>query len=177
MAYLDFEQIKAENPITTVVDKLGLTMKKSGASMRCKCPVCESTSDRNLVVTPDRNAYYCFTDGKGGDQIGLVSHVQGLPVKEAAQFLAGDVPKEKPKAKESTSEVGFKALDYLQHDHEAVSALGFEPDVALALGIGHAPRGILKGTVAVPVRNRDGTIAGYIGLTDIEKLPPKWQLL
>jgi hypothetical protein len=34
----------------------------------------------------------------------------------------------------------------------------------------------MRGTVAVPIRLEDGTLAGYIGVTEIEKLPPKWQL-
>jgi hypothetical protein len=48
--------------------------------------------------------------------------------------------------------------------------------VAQALGIGYAPRGVLRGTVAVPLRKADGAIAGYVGLTEITKLPPKWHL-
>lgn len=172
--YIDFNEVKAANPIAVVVEKLGLDLKKSGTSLRGTCPACESTNNRNLVVTPEKNVYYCFADGKGGDQLGLVSHINKLSLREAAEFLAGaDAPKEKPKAEPSE---GFKPLDYLIHDHEAVEALGFAPDVALALGIGFAPRGILKGTVAVPLRNRNGTIAGYIGLTDVDKLPPKWSL-
>jgi DNA primase len=176
MSYLDFDKVKADVSIEQAVDMLGLTLTKRGDQYRGVCPICEGSKERDLVVTPGRNVFYCFRAKTGGDQIGLVSHIKGLPVKEAAQFLAGDVPKEKPKAKEQPSEGGFKALDYLQHDHEAVIALGFEPDVAQALGLGFAPRGILKGTVAVPLRSRDGTIAGYIGLTDVERLPPKWQL-
>lgn len=177
--YLDFAAIKAENPIASVVDKLGLELKKSGASLRGKCPTCESTSDRNLAVTPEKNAYFCFTDGKGGDQIGLVSHITGLPAKEAAQFLAGDVPKEKkptqPKGKPEASEArGFKELDYLEPDHEAVTAIGLDPEDARRIGAGYAKRGVMRGTVAWPVRLSDGTLIGYIGLTEAV-LPGSWR--
>jgi hypothetical protein len=36
-----------------------------------------------------------------------------------------------------------------------------------------ANRGIMRGHVAVPIRLQDGTLAGYIGITEA-KLPPRW---
>src|ERR1019366_207860 len=68
---------------------------------------------------------------------------------------------------------GFQALDYLQNDHPAVEAVGFDQETAKALGIGYAPKGLMRGLVAVPVRLEDGTLAGYIGITEA-KLPPKF---
>jgi len=64
-------------------------------------------------------------------------------------------------------------LDYLIHDHEAVVALGIEPEDAKRLGCGYAPRGLMKGTVAWPVRLSDGTLVGYVGCNDVI-LPPRW---
>jgi len=55
----------------------------------------------------------------------------------------------------------------------AVEALGFAAEDAKALGIGYCPKGIMRGTLAVPVRLEDGTLAGYLGITDA-KLPPRW---
>jgi DNA primase len=172
--FLNFEEIKAANPIGEVVERLGLNMNKSGASLRGKCPVCESGGDRNLVVTPEKNVYFCFSDGKGGDQLQLISHVRGCSVKEAAQWLQGaPTAKEKAPKGEQPSE-GFKPLEYLQYDHEAVVALGFEPGDAQRLGIGYAARGILRGKVAVPVRLANGQLAGYVGVTECH-LPPSWK--
>lgn len=177
MAMLDFAAIKAAYPIARVAELLELDLKPSNKQQRGKCPVCEGGGDRNLVITPEKGLYYCFSQGKGGDQLALVSHVKQVGVKEAAAWLTQDTPEEETKPKEkATPSDGFKALDYLDAEHDAVIALGLEPDVAQALGVGFAPRGVLRGTVAVPLRREDGTIAGYIGLTEIEKLPPKWHL-
>ncbi len=177
--FINFEEVKASNPISEVAEKLGLNLTKSGASFRGKCPVCESSGDRNLVVTPDKNVYFCFSDGKGGDQLQLVAHVKGISVKQAAEWLQGPAsPKPgKSKEKENAPETsdGFKALEYLQSDHEAVLALGFEPGDADRLGIGYAPRGILRGKVAIPVRLANGKLAGYIGVTECQ-LPPSWKI-
>jgi DNA primase len=180
--FLNFEEIKAANPIGEVAEKLGLNLNKSGASLRGKCPVCESSGDRNLVITPDKNVFFCFTLGKGGDQLQLVSHVKGLGVKEAAAWLSGPPKQDNPskgnrsKEKDNGGEPsdGFKPLDYLVADHEAVIALGFEPGDADRLGIGYAPRGILRGKVAIPVRLANGKLAGYVGVTECQ-LPPSWK--
>jgi DNA primase len=174
MSFYNFDEIKAANAISEVAERLGLNMNKSGASLRGKCPACESGGNRNLVVTPGKEVYFCFSEGKGGDVLQLISHVKGIGVKDAAQWLAGpSTPKEKTTKGETPSE-GFKPLDYLQHDHEAVIALGFEPDDADRIGLGYAPRGMMKGLVTVPIRLTDGRLVGYIGISEA-KLPTSWK--
>ena len=132
------------------------------------------------MITPEKGVFYCFSDQTGGDQLQLVAHIRQCGVKDAAQWIAGDTAdrptgrRAEPMEREG-AERGFQPLDYLDPDHAAVLALGFEPEDARALGIGYAPRGVLRGTVAVPVRNADGSIAGYLGITEAT-LPPRWHL-
>ena len=58
----------------------------------------------------------------------------------------------------------------------AVEAVGIDAETAKALGIGFAPRGIMAGLVAVLIRLEDGTLAGYIGITEA-KLPKSFHLV
>jgi DNA primase len=179
MPTLDFQEIKAANPIEKVAKTLGLELKKSGHQLRGQCPS-GAEGDRKFVITPSKGLWYSFALQKGGDVLALVQLVNDCSAKEAAQFLAGDTsPLEKTKKsspeKSSGSERGFKPLDYLEPDHEAVDAVGFPPDVADAVGIGHAPRGILRGQVAVPIRLPCGQLIGYVGITEAT-LPPKWSI-
>jgi hypothetical protein len=169
--FLDFEEIKASVSLEDAAKRLGLELKAANGALRGKCPVCEATSDRNLVLTPGKG-YYCFADGKGGDVIALAAHIRKCSPKDAAQFLVGNTVPEKRLDKSSE---GFRELDYLETEHPAIDAVGFPHEVAEALGIGHAPRGVLKGTVAVPLRLPGGKLVGYIGITDA-KLPNKWHL-
>ena len=67
----------------------------------------------------------------------------------------------------------MQPLSYLQADHEAVVAVGFDVEVAKALGIGYSPKGLMRGTVAVPVRDEHGQLMGYIGITEAT-LPPSF---
>lgn len=173
--FFNFEEIKADNPIDEIAERLGIDLTKSGASMRGKCPVCESSGDRNLAVTPSKGVWYCFTQGKGGDCIALVAHVKGIGVKEAAEWIVGPVHSKSAKEKKPSKQPseGFAPLDYLDPAHEAVLALGFDPDDAERIGAGYAPRGILRGKVAIPVRDGTGKLLGYVGVQDVQ-LPPKW---
>lgn len=172
--FIDFEAVKANNPIADVAERLGLTLKKSGNTLRGPCPSGEG-GERGLAITPSKGVWYSFPLQKGGDVLALVQLVQDCDVKEAAQFLAGTEPLEKAArpSPERGAERGFRPLTYLEPEHPAVEALGLEPEDAKALGIGYASRGTLRGMVAVPIRSEDGTLAGYIGITDA-KLPPKW---
>ncbi len=175
--FIDFDELKARVSLEDAMRLLGLDLKKRGAQYRGTCPACEGSTDRALVVTPGRG-FYCFTAKQGGDQIALAAHIKGIPANEAAHFLSGTVPKEKKPANETkpqTSEArGFKELDYLEADHDAVVAFGLDPEDAKRIGVGYAKRGVMRGTVAWPVRLSDGTLIGYIGLTEAV-LPGSWR--
>lgn len=179
--YVDFAQIKAATTMADVVKMLGLKLKQNGNQWRGKCPICKLASDRSLAIT-EHKGFYCFQDGKGGDCIALVAHISGISAKEAALAIAkwkGLTPADRARsqAHEPESEAGgmetkkLQPLAYLEHDHDAVTAIGFDPEIAKELGIGYAPKGLMRGTVAVPVRDEHGDIRGYIGITDA-KLPP-----
>ncbi len=178
--YLDFEQIKADNPIDRVAENEGLELKKSGQQLRGPCPTGKG-GERSFVITPDKGKWYSFAAETGGDVISLVSFIHDCSAKEAASMLAersGTVPEKRrskpssPQGKEARG--GFRPLDYLQADHPAVEALGMTEEDAEALGWGFAPRGMMKGLVAVPIRRDDGTLAGYIGIEEA-RLPKEWK--
>lgn len=178
VSYVDFEELKAENPIDEVAERLGLKLTKRGQSLRGPCPSGEG-DERSLAVTPSKQVWFSFAAQKGGDVLELVRFVNDCSLQEAAQFLQGTVPLEKAHGSSpdegSEARGGFAPLTYLEYDHPSVQALGLEPEDAEALGIGYAKRGTHRGKVAVPIRREDGLIAGYIGVTEAG-LPPKWEL-
>ena len=177
-SFIDFAAVKAANPIAEVAERLGLTLKKAGNTLRGPCPSGDG-GERALVITPAKGVWYSFAKQEGGDVIALVQLVNDCSAKEAAQFLSGTVPLEKANRSSpdegSEARGGFAPLTYLEADHLAVEAIGLDPQDAQTLGIGYAPRGTMRGTVAIPIRTDDGTLAGYIGITEA-KLPPKWEL-
>lgn len=179
MPFIPFDELKRSFTIEQVAGLLGLTLKRSGDQLRGECPACGSGGPRTLVVTPRKvnkdgshGAYYCWAEHKGGDLIQLVAHVRKTDPKGAAAWLTRDsrdsdtVP-DRGTVPRTDGERGFKPLDYLEPEHEAVTeGIGFSVEIAKELGIGFAPKGVLRGTVAVPIRDETGVLRGYIGITE-----------
>lgn len=177
--FVDFAALKDQVSFAQAIELLDLRLKLAGNQFRGACPVCKNAGDRALVVTPDKG-FFCFGLKKGGDQIALAAHVLDLPAKEAAIELAqraglnhernstsGTVPSRTvPKERDGEGTQKLQPLSYLEHDHEAVHAVGFDTEFCKEHGIGYAPRGMMRGTVAIPFRDEDGTLLGYIGLTE-----------
>jgi len=171
---IDFAELKKTIPIENAVQFLGLEVKPEGNQLRGPCPACKRGGERALVITPAKGAWYCFNATKGGDLINLVQHIAGLAsVKEAGEFIAKNVlAPATPDAKTDD----LKPLDHLTIDHELVTAVGIPEDVCKAVGIGYAPRGLMQGTVAIPLRLPDGKLVGYVGIHEVPKIPKLWHL-
>lgn len=179
----DFAALKERITIEQAAQMLGLQLRQSSHQLRGPCPACDAGGERALAITPSKGLFYCFNAGIGGDLITLVSHVREMPLKDAAEELAQHFgvgttqPQKKAPSAPSPSretEGELKPLEYLEVEHAAVEAVGFDPEAARALGIGYATKGIMRGTVAVPLRHPDGTLAGYIGITEA-KLPKSFR--
>lgn len=172
-AVVDFTQLKTLVTIENVVALLNLPLKKSGEQLRGACPICEDDNPRAFVITPAKQLFYCFKCEKGGDQIQLFAEVKKLDVKQAANDLERHF-------KATPPETAMDPLDYLQHDHAAVEALGLPAEAAKAIGAGYAGKGVCRGRVAIPIRLPNGKLAGYIGINLAHDQPlwvPKtWKL-
>jgi DNA primase len=181
----DFQVIKERVTIEEAAQSLGLQLAKSGAQFRGPCPACQTGGPRALVITPAKGLFYCFSQGIGGDLISLWGHVQKCSLADAgrqieAAFRIGNVtsapvnrtPVTVPDTPPAPQQTGLKPLDYLEHKHPSVVAAGFDTEEAAALGIGYAGKGLMRGTVAVPIRDETGTLLGYIGVTEA-RCPPK----
>lgn len=163
---LDFQAIKARVSLLDVIRFLKLPMQEKDGVYRGVCPTCQSRSNRNFVVTPNKGAY-CWDAKKGGDQIWCVAHIKRCTMREAAQALATAFPptQEAPQASQETDPL-LRVVDHLAFDHEAVDALKLTPEVAEAIGIGFASKGLMRGRVAVPIRSASGRLLGYLGIAE-----------
>lgn len=189
MSFIDFSTVKEAVSFTDAMEYLGLKLKRAGNQWRGPCPACKSAGDRALVITEGRG-FYCWGQKRGGDQIALAAHILDIPAKDAAQELAeraGIVPvpernstsgKVQSRTVPESEAVGgskLSPLSYLEPDNEAVVALGLDPEFCKAHGIGYAPRGVVRGSVAIPFRDEQGVLLGYFGVQDLTYLPPDFQ--
>lgn len=182
--FVDFAELKEKVPIQDVLPILGIAGAGNSAQWRGPCPACESGGDRALVVTPAKKAYYCFATRKGGDVIALVAHVKGISMKDAALAIAeycGTVPVQDSGNSNSTrnsasSDTGnstspperqetkkLEPLNYLNPSHSSLEALGLSEDTCNTFGAGYAPKGILRGRLAIPIHDAAGELVAYCG--------------
>ena len=118
-----------------------------------------------------------FSARQGGDGISLVAHLNNSTQKQAAEEIAKragfDSPSHSPPAPDN-----LQPLVHLISDHPAIEALGLDFQVAEALGIGFAEKGIMKDRVCFPLRTKEGKLTGYVGYNPVEdpmlKFPTKF---
>ena len=123
------------------------------------------------MVTPTKQAFYCFAGKIGGDVIGLAAHIKSCTMREAAEFLAGSTLHIEPAVSEPTipatvpekKKAGLNPLTYLQPEHPLVQALGISKETADHFGAGYAPKGIMRGRLAIPIHDADGVLLAYCG--------------
>lgn len=182
--FVDFAQLKQRVNVEKAITILGLTMKQQGAQYRGACPACREGGDRALAINSEKDGYYCFSQKKGGDVIALVAHVKGVTQRDAAQFLAQQIGDSAPAdhapstvrhsspAPTPTQGKELKPLDYLQYT-EAVEGLGISEATCKAWGAGYAPKGIMRGRLAVPIHDRAGKLLAYVGVAVQPEQSPK----
>ncbi|MHC4974688.1 MAG: CHC2 zinc finger domain-containing protein [Planctomycetota bacterium] len=178
MPYIDFAELKARLPIEEAVPLLDLTVKLANGQLRGPCPTCRTGGPRALVITPAKSAFYCFGAKTGGDVIALAAHIRDCSIKDAAQFLAGEenststssrngtsspgtVPEERRKGNEGSP--ALKPLAYLDPGHPKVVALGLSAETCEGFGAGYAPKGIMRGRLAIPIHDWHGVLVAYCG--------------
>lgn len=178
--FIDFVELKEKVCIEQVIELLQLNLKKSGKQLRGCCPIHDGTDTKEFVVTPEKGLFYCFKCKEGGDLIKLYAAVKGMEQKIAAVEIAqqtgasdsseneGDIKPAAQIADEAASDTKtkikpFPPLQYLLSEHKHVQDLGITPETAEHFGAGYAPKGVLRGNIAIPIHDREGTLLGYTG--------------
>lgn len=156
----NFNEVKEKVSLPDAIKLLSLSLTEKEGVFRGKCPTCNAGGERALVVTPGKG-FYCFHKKQGGDVIALASHIRGIPVKEAAEWLLK--PTEESATSTLTTSVGLKPLDYLDPTHEKVLEIVSE-ETARFWQMGYANKGIMRGTVAVPLYDAQGVLVAYVGI-------------
>jgi DNA primase len=96
--------------------------------------------------------------------------------RPAEPALANVVNETRERAAEATSEKGTvnesfgRALTGLKYDVPFLADRGLTPEKAKSWGVGYCSRGLMKGRVIVPIRNRRSEIVAYVGRSLKESL-------
>jgi len=98
---IDFEAIRARNPLAEYCERRGIQLRRSGGSLVGKCPLHQETHGAAFVAFDDGH-WHCFGKcGKSGDVIDLEQALGGGTLAEAAERLGSERTqnvKQSPKA-------------------------------------------------------------------------------
>lgn len=81
---MDVQTIKSNYSMTDILNRLNITVNRNGF---CKC-VFHSEDTASMKIYP--KSFYCFGCGKGGDIINFVKDYQGIPFKDACEWISGE---------------------------------------------------------------------------------------
>ena len=177
--------------IVEVIDKR-VPLKKRGNNYTACCPFHQEKTP-SFSVNQDRQFYYCFGCGAGGNAIGFVMNFEQSEFPQALETLARDagleVPREESKAQQQKSSENAEIIKVLelaskfyqfqlrQHSNknEAVSYLkdrGVSGEIARDFGLGYAPAGwdnLIKAVVSDEKHEQSLLRAGLIIQRNKEK--------
>ncbi len=87
--------------IVEVVDRR-VKLKKTGKNYSARCPFHEEKTP-SFSVSPDKQFYYCFGCGAGGNALGFVMDYENLEFPQAVESLASSIGLQVPREQGSTS--------------------------------------------------------------------------
>jgi len=109
-AFLD--DLLSRVDIVEVIDRR-VKLKRSGKNYTARCPFHEEKTP-SFSVNPEKQFYYCFGCGAGGNALGFLMDYENLDFPRAVEELAGsvglEVPREQAGRESQEREQGQKAL-------------------------------------------------------------------
>ena len=109
------DDLLARTDIVDIIDSR-VTLKKTGKNYSGLCPFHKEKSP-SFTVSPDKQFYYCFGCGAGGNAISFMTDYENLPFPQAVEDLAKlagiEVPKDNQhqRKNEHLYQAQFKILD------------------------------------------------------------------
>ena len=134
------EEVRSRNDIVDVIGQ-SVQLKKKGSTYFGLCPF-HNEKTGSFSVSPNKQMYYCFGCGAGGNVFTFVQNYENMTFPEAVQYLAEragvqlpqreETPEEKQRAgkKEKLLEINKEAAKYfyalLRSDHGAQALSYFQ---------------------------------------------------
>lgn len=189
------EKVK-ELPISSVLEKSGVALKRIGREYLVKCPWHKDTNP-SLTVNDDKNLCFCFVCKGGNDSIAFIQQKFGLSFIESVEKIA-DLFNIQVEYDNIDPEIAAKAYAKRQNDlqilkneqdqyranlkdpratriRDILVGRGIEPATAKHFGIGFASKGFFAGRITVPVHNHKGELVGFTARATKEDQTPKYK--
>ncbi len=153
------EEVRRSNDIVEVISQY-VPLKKKGASYFGLCPF-HSEKSPSFSVSPDKQIYYCFGCGAGGNVISFVMEYENYSFQEALKYLADragiklpedsdpKVSKKENDLKNTLLEINKLAANYFYHTlkqpsgkagYEYFKNRGLSDETITHFGLGYADK-------------------------------------
>ncbi len=115
---VEINQSIGPSEFNAVLNYYGLRVQKNSFL----CPFHNDTHTGSCFINRNRKSAHCFACGKSFDAVDLVEYFEGLPFKEALQFLwttilGNTLPEHPDKPEKPKFPVKFKDLEFLGIEH------------------------------------------------------------
>ena len=166
----DKDEIKSRISMAEVATHYGVELRAAGHELNALCPF-HTENSPSFTITPEKNEFYCFGCGAGGDQIEFVMRHDNLSFDKALDKLAdlcGAAPVDVPRtSKKRTAETVY-----------SVPPAGTEPPKELRVNGGGGWQS-LPVIGAWPYHNTDGEVVAYTCRVEPEPgkkdvIPVRW---
>ncbi len=138
--------------IVDVIDRR-VKLKKTGKNYSARCPFHEEKTP-SFSVNPEKQFYYCFGCGAGGNALGFVMDYENIDFPQAVEGLAGtvglEVPREPGPGSSATQErdAGNRPLYALMEEVAAVYRRHLRHHPAAGSAVDYLKQRGLTGTIA-----------------------------
>ena len=165
--------------------------EKKAGQLVGPCPIHGGKNGTSFNVDTEKNVFHCFSQCGGGNVLDLVMKIESCSIREAGEKLSdwfglkfersgrigASVTKEIAKKKDApspppqpiaTSEAHpnpplDRALKDLNADHPYLVTRGLTIPTIKTFGIGFCTRGLMRGRIAIPIHDGQGTLVAYAG--------------
>lgn len=131
MAYADFQDfiqdVLMRNDIVDIISEY-TTLKRTGNSLMGLCPLHNDRKSPSLSVSPDKQIFYCFGCGAGGNAINFIESAMNLDFLDALKYLADRVHLEMPERRggsDKSKQMALSAKKQKLYEINAASAKYF----------------------------------------------------
>ena len=174
---MDFNRIKENLPIKTVLDYYGLLgrLEQHDSRLTGPCPLHHGDNETAFNVNLENNLYYCFTQNHGGSVIDLIMEIEGISAgmafTKAREILKGTNGEEKRGAATAPGNKPIEVSLKLDQDHPYLDRRRIEARTRRYFGIGYCSKGKMAGRICIPIHDEYGNLVAYAGRSTDNRKP------
>jgi len=186
--WLDFQLIKRETTLESVLRHYRVTLRRSGKDQyRGRCPIHGGDGLEAFHANLVRNIFHCFACGASGTVLDFVAAMERCSLYEAGEKLnsiTGSLSQRKhiPNDKELVTErrkvsspLAF-TLRGIDCAHPYLAGRGIGKETALTFGVGfYAGPGLMHNRLVIPIHNAAGELIAYSGRS-IDQSQPRYRV-